>query len=216
MPIGFYQDTGRDMSRRSLLKLVTRPQDYFRELITGAVRNQNVELSPEAEVYLVNLLNGFLTTDRLFAVDAKGQKNDRPLVVQIKEAFEETTREAQRLMFRQVGDSSLYLSGFFQESLRQKLVDVDYYIDMGGIAYSQVASIEGGKNLKKMYGELSGKFSSFVNILAEVSESTTPNQTAKDLYQLYETYLETGSQRAENALKKAGICPVRSHSKIRN
>ena len=108
-------------------------------------------------------------------------------------------------MFRQVGDVSLYLSGFFQESLKRKLVDVDYYIDMGGIAYSQVASIEDGGHMKQMYAELSHKFAAFVDVLAEVSEHTTPVQSNHDVFKLYQSYMSTGSPRAKKALKKLGI-----------
>jgi hypothetical protein len=37
----------------------------------------------------------------------------------------------QRDGLRRVGDASLFISGFFADSLNRSLVDVDYYIDLG-------------------------------------------------------------------------------------
>ena len=38
----------------------------------------------------------------------------------------------QRASLKQIGDVSLFISGFFSDSLRRKLVDVDYYVSIGG------------------------------------------------------------------------------------
>ncbi len=198
------------------LELVKEPQAYFLELITGAARNQKIALSPETEIYLVNLLKSYMIAERLYVTNGDGQRDQKTLASQIQEAFEEATREAQRLMFRQLGDSSLYVAGFFRESLNKKLVDVGYYIDMGGIAYSQVASMEIDRHMKQVYTELADRFASFVEVLAEVSESTNPTKNEKDLLMLYDTWRATRSPRAEKALKKAGIQPVASPFKRGN
>jgi hypothetical protein len=113
------------MERKPALTLVSQPQEFFRELVTGAMERRKVETIPETEFYLVNLLNQFMTTDRLYARDADGQMKDEPLALLWKDAIEEPKREHQRAVFRQVGDVSLYLAGFFQESLSRRLVDVD-------------------------------------------------------------------------------------------
>ena len=46
-------------------------------------------------------------------------------------------RPAQRASLKQIGDVSLFVSGFFSDSLRRKLVDVDYYVSIGGVAYQR-------------------------------------------------------------------------------
>ena len=128
------------MADKKSIKLVSQPQDYFRELVTEALEKEHVSTQPETEFYLVNLLNQFMTSDRLYLRDGEGSAREEPLALMIKGALEEPKPQAQRLMFRHVGDVSLYMAGFFQDSLARKLVDVDYYIDMGGAAYQQVAS----------------------------------------------------------------------------
>jgi hypothetical protein len=124
----------------------------------------------------------------------------------IKEALEEPAVQAQSLLFRQVGDVSLYMAGFFQDSLSRKLVDVDYYIDMGGTAYQQVVTRTSEDTLRALYGELSEKFGRFVDVLAEISDKTSV-RTEKDLLRLYELWVRTGSERAAKALQDAGINP---------
>ncbi|MGZ3699824.1 MAG: hypothetical protein ACXVCH_17160, partial [Bdellovibrionota bacterium] len=169
------------------------PQDYFRELITRALSEQKVRTRPETEFYLVNLLNQFMCSERL---------SEEPLAFMIKEAIEAPSPETQTTLFRKVGDVSLYVAGYFQDSLNRKLVDVDYYIEMGGTAYNQVAV----RTQEGMYRELAEKFSSFVEVLADVSDRTTP-KTEKDILRLYELWVRTRSERAAKALQEAGILP---------
>jgi hypothetical protein len=189
------------------LTLVAQPQDFFRELVTDAMGRQKVSAQPETEFYLVNLLNKFIKTDRLYLRDADGSSREEPLALMVKEALEEPVPAAQSARFRHIGDVSLYVGGYFQDSLNRKLVDVDYYIDMGGVAYRQVAArCSEEETLRAVYVELAEKFGSFIEVLAEVSEKTTP-RTEKDLLRLYELWVRTRSERAAKALQEAGILP---------
>ncbi len=192
------------MSNKSNLTLVTQPQDYFRELVTSALERQKVSAQPETEFYLVNLLNQFISSDRLYARDENGSFREEPLAILVKEALETEERYAQRALFRHVGDISLYTAGFFQESLQRKLVDVDYYIDMGGTAYQHVACRAEEDVLRDVYLELADKFGAFVDVFAEISDQTTP-RTEKDILRLYDLWLRTKSERAAKALQEAGI-----------
>lgn len=188
------------------LTLVTEPLDYFRELVVGALERQRVKALPETEFYLVNLLNQFMTTDRLYARDAEGGVRDEPLALMMKEALEQPEADSQKQLFRHVGDLSLYIAGYFQDSLLRKLVDVDYYIGMGGSAYLKVASLAGEATVADMYGELAGGFGRFVDVLAEVSDRTSVPRE-QDLLRQYELWVRTRSERAARKLQEAGILP---------
>jgi hypothetical protein len=111
-----------------------------------------------------------------------------------------------RALFRHVGDVSLYMAGFFQDSLARKLVDVDYYIDMGGTAYHQVAARVEEQLMRALYQELAEKFGQLVEVLAMVSDKTTP-RNSPDLLRMYELWVRTRSERAAKALQEAGILP---------
>jgi hypothetical protein len=191
---------------KSGLKLVAQPQDYFRELVTEAMGRQRITAQPETEFYLVNLLNRFIKTEHLYQKDADGSTRKEPLALMVKEALEEPVASTQSARFKHIGDVSLYVSGYFQDSLNRKLVDVDYYIDMGGAAYQRVAARMEEEILRAVYEELAAKFAAFVEVFAEVSEKTTP-RTEKDLLRLYELWVRTRSERAAKALQEAGILP---------
>ena len=55
-----------------IITLVSQPQAFFRDLLVRALQQQKVSAQPETEFYLVNLLNQFITTDRLYARDQDG------------------------------------------------------------------------------------------------------------------------------------------------
>jgi hypothetical protein len=184
------------MPEKSKLALVAQPQDYFRELITQALGKKRLNTIPETEFYLVNLLSDFITTEKL---------SEEPLALMLKEALEQPETETQRQLLRRVGDMSLYVAGFFQDSLNRKLVDVDYYIEMGGVAYKQV-EIRTEKVQREVYGELAAKFPNFVDVLAEISDHTGV-KTERDILRLYEVWVRTRSERAAKALQEAGILP---------
>ena len=200
-------------SSKGALTLITQPQEFFRELVTDSLERQNVSTSPETEVYLVNLLNQFMTTDRLYRRDENGHPREEPLALMLKDALEETNPQGQRALFRQVGDVSLYMAGFFQDSLARKVVDIDYYIGMGGVAYRQVAARVDEATMRALYGELGDKFATFVEVFADVSGRTQVPKSEADLLRLYDLWVRTKSDRAARALQEAGIVPNSSLKK---
>ncbi len=200
------------MTDKSNLTLVSQPQDYFRELVTEALGKQKVSTQPETEFYLVNLLNQFMTTDRLYTRNPQGEARDEPLAILVKEALEQPQTHTQSVMFRHIGDVSLYMAGYFQDSLNRKLVDVDYYIDMGGTAYRQVAARAELEMMKMLYCELSEKFGALVEVLAEVSDKTA-QRSEKDILRMYEVWIRTRSERAAKALQEVGILPNKQFKK---
>lgn len=194
------------MSNKPHLTLVAQAQAFFHELITRVLDQQKLTTQPETEVYLVNLLNQFMSTEKLYVRNSEGMMRDEPLALLVKEALEAREPHAQSALFRHVGDISLYTAGFFQDSLNRKSVDVDYYIDMGGTAYQQAAFRVDEDIMKAVYQELSEKFGAFVDVLAEVSDKTS-FRTEKDLLRIYELWVRTRSERAAKALQEAGIFP---------
>lgn len=193
---------------KNKLSLVKEPGDFFKELLVETLSQLRVKVLPHTQSYLVNLMDQFVLTDRLYSTNEKGEKCDEPLAFMLKAAIEATDPKAQSAMFRHIGDVSLYTAGFFQDSLSRRLVDVDYYIGMGCSAYQNVAQRTMKSSQRSLYSELAFKFSSLVDVLAEMS-SQTSMKTEKDLLRLYDLWIKTQSVRAEKALSRAGIQPNR-------
>lgn len=179
------------------LKVDASIAEFFHDRISEAIRNQGVDATTPTECYLVNLLADF----------TKAPPDDEPLALKLAHAVNSPDERVRQL--KDVGDTSLYVSGFFSDSLQRKLVDVDYYIQVGGAAYSELARYFRGNPhslvFGEVYDELGAKFPRFVDILAEVSERTMT--TNLDVVQLYERWLRTGSEWIERRLRAQGVIP---------
>jgi hypothetical protein len=174
------------------------PLEYFRELVESAMQHQHMAAREVTSFYLVNLLAGFVYSDRVAPAD------DEPLGVRFAKALQEGGSR-QRSQLRQVGDRSLFVSGFFADSLNRRLVDVDYYMQLGEYAYGSLAR-QGDAVLGEVFDELAARFPAFVDVLGEVSERTALSSNT-DLLRLYEKWLRTRSRRSGDLLAARGIVP---------
>jgi hypothetical protein len=173
------------------------PVEYFKELVESAMQRQNVAAGQLTSFYLVNLLAGFIH------LETPAADEEEPLGVRLVKALQ-AGGSAQRDGLRRVGDLSLFISGFFSDSLNRSLVDVDYYIAVGERAYGSLARRE--EHFADVFDELAEKFSGFVDVLGEVSERTSLTSN-RDLLRLYERWLRTKSPRSGDLLVQRGIVP---------
>ncbi len=173
------------------------------------MRHQQTGASDEAAYYLVRVLTQFANADRLFEVNREGRRM-RPLAMLLQEALEGSSVRERQAMFQYLGDLALFIAGVFADSLNRRLVDIDYYIAMGGNAYGHLAeSMRGsraGQSMREVFVELAERFTDFVDVLNEVGEGARQTRDF-DLLRLYEVWLRTGSQRAERQLRSLGIHP---------
>lgn len=177
------------------------PAEYFRDLVESALTRQHLRTSELTEYYLVDLLCRFMRPDRRipFYDDLS-----EPLALRLRRALESGGME-QRARLRNLGDFSLFTSGFFSDSLNRKAVDVDYYVSMGEYAYGSLGRRDtdafGG-----VFAELARKFVAYMDVLADVSERTGPAGST-DVLRLYERWLRTGSTRDGQRLVDRGVVP---------
>lgn len=169
--------------------------EFFKELVDGALARQGLNAGELTAYYVVNLLAGFLQ---------RPANEDEPLAVRLAHALESGGMR-QRASLREIGDISLFVSGFFSDSLRRKPVDVDYYVAIGGSAYNALSRFD-SDTLSPVFGELADKFVGFVDVLSEVSERTSCASNL-DLLRLYERWVKTRSPRSGQLLVERGVVP---------
>jgi hypothetical protein len=174
------------------------PIEYFREMVEAAIQRQHLDAREGTSFYLVNLLARFIQSD------AAGDESDA-LGVRFVKALGAAGRW-QREELRRVGDQSLFISGFFADSLTRRFVDVDYYIHLGEHAYGSLAR-QNDPALGEVFDELAEKFTAFVDVLGDVSDRAGMASNA-DLLRLYERWLRSGSRRSGELLAERGIVPV--------
>jgi hypothetical protein len=181
-------------------------KELFKTLLEEARGHQQVQMAEETEFYLVNLLSEFVTVEKLFSPESGGESE--PLAVLYHRALQKDREERIRLL-RHLGDISLYTVGFFGESLRERVVGADYYIQIGGAAYGQVAALAPNTGFAIVYRELCEKFRPVVEVLEEISARGLVAGGAGGALRVYESWVRSGSERLEKVLIDTGVVPAK-------
>lgn len=149
---------------------------YFNDALLDAIKKDHIELSTPSFKYIIKLLT------------SQNNSLDTLLFNHYKCSIE-SSGTARFYALKRLGDTSLFLSGFFTKYV-ETTAGLGYYIDMGCMAYRQASLID---EFAIMH-ELSDKFCVLVGALNTVSLSTTIGQQ-QSINQL----LELNSRAHDNA-----------------
>ncbi len=179
-------------------------KEFFKALLDEVIARQRVVLAEFTEFYVVNLLAEFAATDKLFSQEEDGRRDQEPLALLYHRALQQEREERIRTL-RRLGDVSLYRAGFFSGSLQNGLVGPDYYIQMGGAAYGQVADLSPAAGFANVYRELCAKFRALVDVLEEISARGMVRNGPQGTLKVYESWVRTGNDKLERVLVDAGL-----------
>lgn len=187
-------------------QLVTSPslKEFFKTLLEEAIRRQRVSVAQTTEFYLVNLLSEFASSDKLFSKGEDGRSEQEPLAVLYHRSLQQQRDERIRTL-RRLGDVSLYQAGFFSGAVRAGAVGQDYYIQMGGAAYGQVAELAPAAGFAAVYRELSARFAALVEVLGEIAARGLVSNGPSGALKVYESWVRTGNDKLEQVLVDAGL-----------
>jgi hypothetical protein len=197
-------------------KLVTGSdlRSFFHDSVKEAIENQQVKANEATIFYLVNLLTDFSRSEKVFDYTREGPVL-RPLAELYRFALEAASPSERKLMLQRLGDIALFISGLFSGYFQRRLIDVDYYIAMGGNAYAYLYETQDqsprDQALAAIFQQLSQQFVQFVDVLAEVGENAY-GSNKQDILGLYELWAKTGSPRLERKLRNLGVIPQRFRS----
>ena len=177
---------------------------FFRGQVDEAFRTEGLERDEHTEHYLVRLLTGY----------AAQPIDDAPLALRLMTAMNEPPLE-RRHHLREIGDTSLYVSGFWTDSLDRSLVDVDYYISLGGNAYRMLAKAGPsaapagrGEPHQSVFQQLAENFARFVEVLMTIRQRTWRARSPSDMLRLYERWMHTRSRWTARRLAELGVLPL--------
>lgn len=160
-------------------------ETFFRERVSEAVDGMPRSPSPEAKEYLVGVLSGFVwnTLDwEMMGYRLLGSMGPDRIVV-----------------LKEIGDSSLFLLGFFEEFCRSRMVGPGYYAQLGRSAYGELGtrfSRAGGQ----VFGELAREFPLFRETLGRVRAGMSIDRMAE-----YKEWIRNRSGTSELALRRVGL-----------
>lgn len=190
------------------ISLTIKPTEFFREKVQAALSRQRVEISEEIEFYLVTLLCDFINPSKVDTVHGTLDPLETPLALLLKTALE-SPHEHQYKLYKSIGDTSLYMAGYFQDSFNEKTVSSKYFMDLGASAYLTVSALsERNPTLQhpsRVFTSLSTSFPDFVDIIADIAEKL--EQDTQGLLATYTRWQRSQSKRLEKTLLDFGLLP---------
>ena len=174
-------------------------RNLFCQMVAEAQAELGHRPSARATAYLVDLLDARVRSRQASARDASAT------LAEALDAALEVEGGARAARLRALGDRTLFDAGFFRPCLLRKTVGVEYFSQIGTIAYLRLSNGTGSD----LFEELGLRFADFVEVLSDVGERARGSHSI-DLLRLYERYRETGSVRDRSRLMRHGmILPAR-------
>ena len=173
--------------------------DYFEQEVSDAIEQVNTDISDDTALYLISLL-------------VERTRADRPTppedtLAELHARAAQAGPHEQASTYRELGDRTLYVLGYFSESLSRQTVGETYYAQMGAGAYHRVDIVFKrwfSNAFGPVFSELSERFHdcvSLLNVVRESHESAQPD----NLLWLYQKWLETGSEALAAQLRDRGV-----------
>lgn len=167
---------------------------YFKELLCDALDIENIKLQQLTQNYIVELLSKSIIQEEF------------PALAFMFFSAQEGDRLQRHVAYRRLGDTALFVSGFFKKYVENTVVGLPYYIDMGSAAYIQASRLTTFGS--PIYQELGNKFRHLVEVMIHMAEQTTlaSNENIDSLLSRYD--LEFNSKILYNKLITQKIVPV--------
>ena len=186
------------LSSMSELALLKDSPTFFKALVKEGMKSAQVKVSPSVGEYLSKLLLFYIASDHLFSISPSGKKHLKTLAELYLQSHSFPASLKGNL--KKMGDTSLYISGFFRESLTKKRISVEYYMNMGKSAYQSLSEFQEGP----LFKELAFRFSDLVCVLFQIRQKSSLHQHS-DMLALLDQYMETGSDHLAKDLIREGI-----------
>lgn len=173
--------------------------DYFHEHVEEARDGLGVDITDETSLYLVQLLTDRGRADQYIATETT--------LAELHGRAANSPPAQQARTYRELGDTALYLVGFFEESVQRRIVTPDYYKNMGSAAYYRVDQV-----LKRWFADAFGPvfhelalgFEDCARLLTAVRDAHLADQPA-EVVSLYERWLLNGDAETASRLRAAGL-----------
>jgi hypothetical protein len=189
------------------INVLVSVEDFFSDLVQEAIVARKMSTFPLAQNYLVSILGSYIHTNNLYDTHTEDGKLTRDTLAETFLRAQSANGTTKIELLKKLGDVSLYVSGFFADSLSRKIVDVDYYVDMGEAAYGALAQEIKEDTSRKVFKDFSTRFLEYVDIFETISQKSLA-QNDGNILRLYEKYLKTGSELARETLEEKGIVTI--------
>jgi len=189
------------------MEVVQRVEGFIVDEIEAAEEKLNIRLSKYTKIYILDLLKRLCTQKDPLNLELIG---DRPLAIVLMEAVRKDIFQKIRDL-KAVGDISLIFSGLYPEHLTRRLVDIDYYIEIGQKSYHLLSdtysNFKRQQELFILYSQLVAEFITLIQILTEIA-SELHFLDELDIEKAYNRYKRTHIKKYLEILKNNKITPL--------
>lgn len=180
------------------------------EFIHGKLHDQTedmaVGIAEDTLWYIGNMLASFVDSRQLF-VQEQNQTMLPTLAFLYRDAHLAQSSYERMGLLRKLGDTALFIGALFPERFQNRGIGKDYFVGMGGGAYSYLADNFPTQN--EVFSELSGRFPQIVRLVSWVCAKELAFD-AQDIMALYERWLTTNDDLIKRQLMSLGIVPIDS------
>lgn len=170
----------------------------------GLVEINKKSLCPVPEsilFYSSDVLDKFCLSQDFFEV-SEGKVREKILGVKLLEATQ-LPREEQKRVYKEVGDMSLLLCGYFAESVSKKIIDVQYYSQLGRMAFGHLNSVSPTfLDIPSFYGMVATSFGPLTTLMSVLASRNRAGD-----HGLLVKRLMNNEELADEELLSAGILP---------
>ena len=180
--------------------------EFFAERIQDALKEQSISLEEASQVYLVQLLDDFTHNHNLQVGGGEGESGTPALFRLYERAMNAAPREA-AFAYRHMGDVALVVAGMFAPHVQRSLVNIDYYVKMGGSAYHRASFLDRTGALAPALSQLARCFDKVVEVLTRIAERTTL-PVPSDVADLYARWARNPDCDLGQRLMLGGVVPI--------
>jgi pentatricopeptide repeat protein len=158
---------------------------------------------PESIIfYSSEVLDKFALSQDFFEV-SEGKVREKILGMKLLEAMQ-MSREEQRRTYKEVADMSLLVCGYFSESVNKKIVDTNYYAQLGKMAYGHLNNVSPAfLDIPCFYSMVSTCFETMTTLM---SNFASQNRFGKDSELIFRKMMKNGPV-SDKELLVSGIIP---------
>jgi hypothetical protein len=144
--------------------LTTNLKGFFFEGLSELNKKSLCPVPESVIYYSSDVLDKFALSEDFFETN-EGKVREKILGMKLLEATQ-LSREEQKKTYKEVADMSLMVCGYFSESVNKKIVDSQYYAQLGKMAYSHLNNVSPTfLDIPSFYGMVATCFESLTTLM---------------------------------------------------
>lgn len=143
-------------------------QTFFFDELLAANKKSTTPLNNEMIYYSSKVMDKYSDTSKLFE-EVEGKLTDKVLGIKYLESSQFPISKKKKEI-KDIADTTLFLCGFFSDSLERKLINIEYYINLGIMSYKRLDSlVPSYLDMPFFFNNLADSFHHIINTMAMVA-----------------------------------------------